>query len=376
MSGGRTGSRIRTLRSPEAVRLAIAAVLAGGAVLLAQSLAGGHHRSNTPARQQAGTAGAPSAEAGAGSGGAPTQGAGHQAGGSAGSLTGATPGAVTAAGGPAVTRSLRRGSMTVVIDQPGSGLFSEQNVSITRGATTAVDELNAAGGLSGHVRIKLLSQRLDGLSATALQRRLRSEAAAALILPCDTDSQLSLAAGAAADGTLMFAPCNPDPTAGRRYPTYWPVGMGAGAETAGLAQFMHTYGYRSAFLINATGSRYTELISGYFRSAAQARGVALTGSASIATTGGDAASLARAIQASRPKPAALFTAMPPPFVNRLAAQLQAQGIRQPLVGTAAMDTRLSLSSGGNALENAILASYGFPREDASARRFERDYGRR
>ncbi len=270
-------------------------------------------------------------------------------------------------------RSLAGGSMTVVVDQPPSGLFTEQNASIAQGAEVAVGELNAAGGLAGHVHIKLVRQTLDGLSAAAVQSRLRSEAAAALILPCDTNSQLSLAAGASRWGLLMLAPCNPDATAGRRYATYWPVGAAATDEAAELTTFMRITGYGSAFLVSAPGNRYVELLTSDFRSAAQASGIELRGSASIAATTTDFSGLASAIRATRPRPALIFTALPPPLVNRLAAGLRADGVEQTIIGTTAMDTPLTLSSGSKALENATFASYGFPRESAAAARFAAAY---
>src|ERR1022692_717547 len=185
-------------------------------------------------------------------------------------------------GNAAVARSLRHGSMIVAIDQPSSGAFAEQNALIAQGAAMAVDELNAAGGLAGHIRIKLVPQKLDGLSAAAGEGRGRARAAAALILPCDTDSQLSLAAGAARYGTLMLAPCNLDPTAGERYPTYWPIGMSTSEEMAGLTDFMRTIGYGSAFIVTAPGSRYVQLVTDDFRTAAQRKGIRIVGSASIA----------------------------------------------------------------------------------------------
>lgn len=263
--------------------------------------------------------------------------------------------------------------MTVVVDRPPPGPFSEQNASITQGAEVAVGELNAAGGLAGHIRIKLVRQTLDGLSAAAVQSRLRSETAAVLVLPCDTNSELSLAAGASRWGLLMLAPCSPDATAGRRYATYWPVGAAATDEVAELVDFMRVAGYGSAFVVSAPGTRYVELLTSDFRSAAQASGIELRGSASIATTTGDFSALARAIQAIRPRPALIFTALPPPLVDRLAAGLRAQGVEQTIMGTTAMDTPLTLSSGSGALENATFASYGFPRESAAAARFATAY---
>jgi len=279
-------------------------------------------------------------------------------------------------GDAAVTRSLQHGVMVVVIDKPSSGLFTEQNASIARGATVAVDELNATGGLARHLRIKLVSQDLEGLSPAAIEGRLRSEAAAALILPCDTDSQLSLAAGAARYGTLMLAPCNPDPTAGQRYSTYWPVGMTPSDEAAGLVSFMRTIGYGSVFIVGASSSHYVQLMTGYFRTAAQRKGIRIVGSASVATPTGDLSSLAHTIEAANPRPSIIFTALPPPLVNQLAAGLQAQGVTQNVAGTSAMDTRLTLTSNPGALEDAVFPSYGFPRETAPAHRFAADYKKR
>ncbi|HEV7936462.1 MAG TPA: ABC transporter substrate-binding protein [Solirubrobacteraceae bacterium] len=279
-------------------------------------------------------------------------------------------------GDAAVTSSLRHGVMVVAIDQPSSGLFTEQNASIAQGATVAVDELNAAGGLPRHIRIKLVPQDLEGLSPAAVEGRLHSEAAAALILPCDTESQLSLAAGAARYGTLLLAPCNPDPSAGRRYSTYWPVGMEPSDEATGLASFMHTVGYGSVFIINAPGNHYAELMTSYFRAAAQRKGIRIVGSASVAMTMGDVSSLAHTIEAVNPRPSTIFTALPPPLVNQLAAGLEAQGVTQNVAGTSALDTRLTLTRNVGALEDAVFPSYGFPRESAQAHRFASDYRQR
>ncbi len=374
-TGARSGLGLRSMKSGEAVRLIVAVVLAAGAVALVESLTHGGQKS-------AGSAARPGQSASSGSAATPGSSgtaAGAHGSGSAGaqsSASSAQGGHVVVAGGPAVTRSLQHGSMTVVIDEPASGMFAEQNRSIAQGAEVAAAELNGSGGLARHVHLKLLRQGLDGLSASAVQARLRSEAAAALILPCDTDTQSSLAAAGAQFGMLMLAPCNPDSTAGGRYATYWPIGMSSSEEAAGLASFMHTIGYGSAFVVTAPGSAYVEQLSSEFRNAAKAAGIQLPGEASIATTTQDFSALAHAIEAVHPKPSAIFTALPPPLVNRMAAGLLAQGVHATVIGGTAMDTRLTLSSGSTALENAVFASYGFPRLSASANRFAADYRRR
>jgi branched-chain amino acid transport system substrate-binding protein len=276
-------------------------------------------------------------------------------------------------GNAAVARSLKHGSMIVAIDQPPSGVFAEQNASIAQGAAIAVDELNAAGGLVGHIRIKLVPQDLDGLSAAAVDDRLHSEAAAALILPCDTDSQLSLAAGADRYGTLMLAPCNLDPTAGERYPTYWPIGMSTSEEMAGLTDFMRTIGYGSAFIVTAPDSRYVQLATEDFRTAAQRKGIPIVGSASVAMTTSDFSGVAHAIEAASARPSIVFTALPPPLVNQLAASLRAQGLPQSVLGTSVMDTGFILKDDASALDGAVFSSYGFPRETQAGHKFLATY---
>src|ERR1700728_3946859 len=273
----------------------------------------------------------------------------------------------------AVTRSLRHGIMVVAIDQPPSGLFAEQNASIAQGAAIASDELNAAGGLAQHLQIKLVPQDLDDLSPAAVEAHLRSEAAVALILPCDTDSQLSLAAGAARYGTLMLAPCNLDPRAAERYPTYWPIGMSTNEEMAGLTSYMRTIGYGSAFIVTAPGSRYVQLATEDFRTAAQRKGIRIVGSASIAMTTSDFSGVAHAIEGAGARHSIVFTALPPPLVNQLAAGLKAKGLRQSVLGASVMDTGLILKDDANALDGAVFPSYGFPRETQAGHHFLATY---
>ncbi len=336
---------VRPRNRSEVLRLALVAALAAGAVVLIVVLAGG----------------------GSGSHGSAPLVSGNQ------SLVQSVR---SQTGDIAVTRSLRHGSMIVAIDQPSSGLFAEQNASIAQGAAIAVDELNAAGGLARHIRIKLVPQDLDGLPAAAVEDRLHSEAAAALILPCDTDSQLSLAAGAARYGTLMLAPCNLDPTTGERYPTYWPIGMSTSEEMAGLTSFMRTIGYGSAFIVTAPGSRYVQLVTDDFRTAAQRRRIRIVGSASIAMTTSDFSGLAHTIEAASARPSIIFTALPPPLVNQMAAGLKAQGIRQSVVGASVMDTQLTVRRNAGALEDSVFPSYGFPRESPAGHHFLVSYKKR
>lgn len=279
------------------------------------------------------------------------------------------------AGSAAVADALRHGQLNVVVDDPPSGAFGEQNHLIAQGAQVAAEELDAAGGLPGHVHVNLVQQTLDGLSPSALQQRLAAQGSGVLILPCDTDSQLSLAAAGARYGTLMLAACNYEPAAAQHYPTYWPVGSAANEEVAELATYMSTAGFPRVFVVGATGTHYVEALTSDFKQAVQSKHIRVAGSASVGMNTQDFTSLAQEIKSAGPKLTAVFTALPPPAVNRLAAALQAQGVGATLFGTSVMDGRFTLTNGSAGLENAVFASYGFPRENSAAQQFAGDYAK-
>jgi ABC-type branched-subunit amino acid transport system substrate-binding protein len=266
-------------------------------------------------------------------------------------------------------------SLTIVVDSPAGSLLAQQNLLIARGATVAADELNAQKG--NPVSLRLVTRSLDGLSGSAAESALHSVGADAVILPCDTDSEYQLAAELSKYHTLMFAPCSPDPSAGVRYPTYWGVGVGGNTEAAGLATFMESVGYRRVFIVNSSGANYMRSLTGLFRSAAVGDGLRITGSADVSLSTRNYSAIVAAVNKQSPRPAAVFTTLPPPYVNRLAAALGA-GLTTgrnigstTLFGTTVMDTPATLSN--PAPDGAIFASYGFLRIDAAAERFASDY---
>ena len=247
-----------------------------------------------------------------------------------------TPSSANAA---AVTAALAHGTMNVVVDQPSEAAFGEENRLIEEGAQVASEEANSSGQLPGHLHIKLVPEHLDGLSASAVQERLRSDGAGVLVLPCDTNSQPSIASAAAHYGTLMIAPCNDEPLAAERYSSYWPVGSAANEEMAELVSFMMTQGYLHAYVVRVPGSHYAELLTSYFERAAKSKNIRIVGSASVSPSTEDFTEVAKTIKGLEPQPTAVFTALPPPGVNRLGAALRAQGVTAGVVGTSIIDSR-------------------------------------
>jgi ABC-type branched-subunit amino acid transport system substrate-binding protein len=263
-------------------------------------------------------------------------------------------------------------TVSVVIDEPAGALFAEQNESIDRGVTVAVDELDAG---RGPLRVRLAAQRLDGLSASGVRARLRAAGAQVLILPCDTDSEYSLLSDAAPLRILMLAPCDPEPAIGERYPTFWAVGMGANAEAAALAQFIALDGYRWIYVVDVSGAQSFGPVMSYFRQAAAAAGRDVLGSATISLSTRDVAALARSIKSQR-HPVVVVTPMPPPYLARLVASLSADGVEEPFFAFSTADTPLTVSTKLAPLTSLYFTSYGFLRQEPAAQTFQADYQRR
>ncbi len=276
-------------------------------------------------------------------------------------------GRIAASGGP----------LTLVVDEP-TGPFGQQNELIRQGAIAALDILNARGGVA-HQAVRLVSEPLDGLSPGAVQQRLhRAGSNAVLVLPCDANSQTSLAVGASAYGTLMLAPCDADASLAQRLRTYWPIGMSGSDEAAGLVHYMSKEGFGRVFVVNATGSNFASTMTGYVLAALRAAGTSIVGSVTVPASLGsaDVRRVVGAVHAANP--ASLFTALPPPQFDQLAAGLWSGGERQVyLFGTSPLDTPLTLASpGSSALNGATFPTYGFARINAEAMAFERDYQQR
>jgi branched-chain amino acid transport system substrate-binding protein len=249
----------------------------------------------------------------------------------------------------------------------GGGAFAEQNQELQRGIGLRVGEVNRAGGLLGRTRLRALGLRVDGLSPQALRRRLAAIGADAYVPPCNTDGGLRSGYAAGAAGLLTLNPCPTDPRLGRRYRTYWGIGAAGNAEAGGVAQFLASVRLTRVFSIAGPGL-HGGILEAYFTRAAGLQRLRLVGRAKA----GSPARLAAAIR--RSGATVVYASMPPREGARLAQGLRRGGVKVPIVGPSAMDTRTTLGA-ARSLQNSYVASYGFVRETAGGRRFRSLYRR-
>jgi branched-chain amino acid transport system substrate-binding protein len=276
--------------------------------------------------------------------------------------------------GPQAT-ALKKGTITVGYGNNLTGFLAAHDVLISNGAKLAVDQINKRGGIGGKVKIKLLLRDVKSRPDTSVQvaRDLMKAKVNVLVLPCNTDFQVGMAAVANPRGQFMLSPCNADPTVARKNGNYWPVGMAGNAQLAQLANYAKLRKYTKVYVLDAPQMLYVHLMAKYFKKAAPSRGIRIVGGDDIpfGATGfpQDYSAIATKIKNNSGGAQAIMTGLFSPFVDFLARDLRRAGVDIPVIGTDGMDTQLNLTTGKDAVNGYGFTSFGFPDKGSPTARF-------
>ncbi len=276
--------------------------------------------------------------------------------------------------GPQAT-ALKKGTIKVGYGNNLTGFLAAHDVLISNGAKLAVEQINKKGGIGGKIKINLLLRDVQSRPDTSVQvaRDLMKAKVNVLVLPCNTDFQIGMAAVANPKGQFMLSPCNADPTVARKYGNYWPVGMAGNAQLAQLANYAKLRKYKKVYVLDAPQMLYVHLMAKYFKKAAPARGIQIVGSDDIpfGATGfpQDYSAIATKIKNNSGGAQAIMTGLFSPFVDFLARDLRRAGVNLPVIGTDGMDTQLNLTTGKDAVNGYGFTTFGFPDKGSATARF-------
>jgi branched-chain amino acid transport system substrate-binding protein len=276
--------------------------------------------------------------------------------------------------GPHAT-TLKKGTITIGYGNNLTGFLAAHDVLISNGALLAVQQINSKGGIGGKVKIKLMLRDVKSRADTSVEvaRDLMNAKVNVLILPCNTDFQVAMAAVANPRGQFMLSPCNADPTVAKKYGNYWPVGMAGNAQLAQLANYAKLRKIKKVYVLDAPQMLYVHLMAQYFRKAAPSRGIQIVGSDDIpfGATGfpQDYSAIATKIKNGSNGAQAIMTGLFSPFVDFLARDLRRAGVNLPVLGTDGMDTQLNLTTGKEAVNGYGFTTFGFPDKGSPTARF-------
>lgn len=275
-----------------------------------------------------------------------------------------------ASGGLTAGTTLHVGDVTAL-----TGYVAAYNQPLRNGIQLAVDEINANGGVAGKVTLDVSESdtKSEPAQAGAAAQELLSQGAQVLVSVCDTDSQVAIAAVAQTANVLYLSPCNADPTIPKKFSTYWPVGMGANAQTAQIARVAQDQGAKTAYILNDPGILYISQITKYFEAAAKKRGIEVLGTDTFSTSATDFSAQINKIRALSVKPDVIVTGMLTPDVATFIRQLRAAGLEIPVIGSDGGDSSTTLKVGGSDINGSVWTTFGYPSEGSATAEFYKKY---
>jgi branched-chain amino acid transport system substrate-binding protein len=256
-----------------------------------------------------------------------------------------------------------------------TGGFASYDVPIRDGAQTAIDEINAAGGINGMMlEMVVKDNKNDKVLAVQTTQELIDEGIQYLI---GTTSDHVVAANRLAQEQSI-----PSSTGDGTAPNL--VGdigeyafqyiMGDNIQGAALAEYSYNkMGYRSAFLLRCADIPYTANLPYYFRDSFERLGGKTVGVAEYKYEAGDFAAQVTKIKNAKPAPDVIFTPMFLPDTPVFLKQLRAAGVTTPVVSTDGNDTPDILSAGAKALDGLKFTTFAYPSEGTSLAKFYDTY---
>jgi branched-chain amino acid transport system substrate-binding protein len=278
----------------------------------------------------------------------------------------------TAAGGGGGGGALEEGQTYKIgyaVSKTGRLTFFEEP--FLKGLELAIEQINAAGGIDGKVKIELEQRdsRSDPSATGTVSQELIDGGAQFLITPCDAD--VSLPGGQAAQRAKI--PVLNSCGSGTSLPSqvgdfqfmnvYGTVAMGAAMAELALEQ-----GHKDAYIMTSKDIYYTQSTMESAQQVFEEGGGTLSGSTSFKISQPRYPAQATAIANADPAPSALLTSMFVPDSVSFLKQVRAEGYDGPVYMNDGNDAPI-LFDAGDASDNVFVATHGFPQDGNETEKF-------
>lgn len=294
-------------------------------------------------------------------------------------LTTAAAAALVAGLGP--TGSGLAGGHELVIGYAGgfTGYLAPYDQPSLKGVQLAIEQLNAAGGVSGKpIKLIVKDTRSDTAQAAVAAQELVDEGVVAMIVSCDVDP-------AVASGTIAQAAKIPAASSCASTPTL-PAAVGPymfsnytadNLQGTVLAQYARKEGHKNAYILLSRDTPYTEKLPEYFGEAFRQMGGNVVAVGEYTMGQQDFSAEVTKIKGLSPQPDVIQTSAYEPDFPAFIKQLRAAGINTPVLGSDGIDSPTTFGLGevaeGVVFSNAGFASPGSPLE-AYEMAYQKKYG--
>ena len=274
---------------------------------------------------------------------------------------------------PAYAETLRVGTATA---QTGGLAYAD--VPVSAGMYLAVDEINAAGGIGGTVKIELIEKdvRSDAAQTSIATQELVDLGVSVVVLPCDSDPALAAIGVISAAQIPAISTCASSPTLPMIGGDYMFSNFpGDNVQATVSAQWAWDQGHRSAYIIYSPDTQYTTMPL-YFAEVFEKLGGTMAGQATNTIGQQDFSAIATNVAALDPQPDVIMTSAYEPDFPSMIKALRAAGVTGQIIGSDGIDSPTTFSLGdvgegvvfttaGHATEGSPLAAFNAAFEAAN-----------
>jgi branched-chain amino acid transport system substrate-binding protein len=244
-----------------------------------------------------------------------------------------------------------------------------------QGVQLAVDQINAAGGIDGKIKLSLVSRdmRSETAESAVMAQELIDDGVNILLTPCDVDPSVAAGQVAAAAQIPAISACASTPTLpGIVGPYMFSNYTADNLQAAVLANYAREQGYNNALIIISRDTPYTEKLPIYFGIAFEKKGGKLLGTVEFKMGQQDFSAEVTKIKDMNPAPDVIMTSAYEPDFPALIKQLRAVGIATPVLGSDGIDSPTTLGLGEIA-EGVVFTNAGFATEGSQLAKFNAEF---
>lgn len=255
-----------------------------------------------------------------------------------------------------------------------TGGLAPYDAPVVEGIRIAVDEINAAGGIGGNIKIELTEKdvRSDTAQTVIAAQELVDAGAEAIVLPCDADPSIAAASIVGSAEVPAISTCASSPTLPLIGGDYVFANFpGDNVQATVTATWAFDQGMTSAFILYSPDSQYTTMPL-YFADVMEALGGEVLGKATYNIGQPDFSAVATQIAALNPAPDVVMTSAYEPDFPTFIKALRAAGYKGQVIGSDGIDSPTTFGL-GDVAEGVVFTTAGHSTEGSPLEAFNTLY---
>jgi len=264
-------------------------------------------------------------------------------------------------------------TLTIGLATAQTGGLAGYDGPVIEGLHIAVDEINAAGGIGGTIKIELIEKdvRSDAAQTAIAVQELADAGVSVIVLPCDADPSLAAIGTVSSAKIPAISTCASSPTLPEIGGDYMFANFpGDNVQATVSAEWAWGQGHKSAYIVYSPDSQYTTMPL-YFADVFEALGGKMLGQDTHSIGQQDFSAIATRIAALDPQPDVIMTSSYEPDFPSMLKALRAAGVTAQLIGSDGIDSPTTFSLGavgeGVVFTTAGHATPGSPLEEFNAK---------